>query len=249
MKPLSQPGAVAPVWDGAAADNPEMKKASTVSGGGLSRHRLPRAEPRARKRYVTSLRRYYPDQVQGLEPRAPSQPADPPAPLVFLWLHFRLAGIPAAYYYSGFSVLCQARAGEEAGIIYRVQGSGMLLAKGSGQEESSGVKIIPMVVPHDGVSTRSFERAQGGGRVQRTERLPDGAKFVRADGAGGGDRGEAERARSGLPAGAGSRLTVGPEEEGGPGMARGTPPRFLCAGGEWARPSESRHIPALRPLF
>jgi hypothetical protein len=32
----------------------------------------------------TSLRRHYPDQVQGLKPRAYSQPADLPAPLVIL---------------------------------------------------------------------------------------------------------------------------------------------------------------------
>lgn len=50
---------------------------------------------------------------------------------------------------------------QEAGIIYRVQGSGTFLAKEIGQEESGGVKIIPMVVSHDGVSTRSFEMIQG----------------------------------------------------------------------------------------
>lgn len=33
----------------------------------------------------TSLRRYYPDQVQGLKPMASSQPAQSPAPLVRFW--------------------------------------------------------------------------------------------------------------------------------------------------------------------
>ena len=50
---------------------------------------------------------------------------------------------------------------QEAGIIYRIQGSGTFLAKDIDEEPSEGMMIIPMVVSHDGASTRSFEMIQG----------------------------------------------------------------------------------------
>ena len=50
---------------------------------------------------------------------------------------------------------------QEAGIIYRVQGSGTFLAKDINDGVAAGVTIVPMVVSHDGVSTRSFEMIQG----------------------------------------------------------------------------------------
>lgn len=65
------------------------------NGTGRSRFR-PRAQgPHSRPSMKTSLRRYYPDQVQGLKPMASSQPAQSPAPLVRFWqVVFQAEGPP-----------------------------------------------------------------------------------------------------------------------------------------------------------
>lgn len=92
------------------------------------RHRVTHAVlPRANA-MKTSLRRHYPDQVQGLEPRAPSQPAGFPAPLVVSGGSSSVSAVrqfpPAFLLYpaSGFLVFVKGRL--PAAAIGKKQGAG-----------------------------------------------------------------------------------------------------------------------------